>query len=53
MFPHSYYHVQVKHQGRHFTEGAIRPADLWMVGCKRRVGSVVAITFFRRYKRSD
>lgn len=30
-----HYHEQVKHQGRHFTEGAIRDAGLWLVGGKR------------------
>lgn len=30
-----HHHEQVKHQGRHFTEGAIRDAGLWLVGGKR------------------
>ncbi|XP_061910680.1 uncharacterized protein LOC133654376 [Entelurus aequoreus] len=27
-----YYHEQVAHQGRHFTEGAVRTAGLWITG---------------------
>lgn len=30
-----HHHEQVKHQGRHFTEGAIRDAGLWLVGVKK------------------
>ncbi|XP_055487755.1 uncharacterized protein LOC129695020 [Leucoraja erinacea] len=29
------YHEAVKHQGRHFTEGAVRQAGYWLVGAKR------------------
>ncbi|XP_064472910.1 uncharacterized protein LOC135387742 [Ornithodoros turicata] len=36
-----HYHERVAHQGRHFTEGAIRAAGLWIVGAKRCVGSVI------------
>ena len=28
----SHHHKQVKHQGRHFTEGAIRSSGLWIIG---------------------
>lgn len=31
----NYYHERVKHQGRVFTEGAIRSDGLWIVGAKR------------------
>ncbi|TKS65471.1 hypothetical protein D9C73_028149 [Collichthys lucidus] len=36
-----HFHSQVRHQGRHFTEGAIRAAGFWIVGGKRAVGSVI------------
>ncbi|XP_038062985.1 uncharacterized protein LOC119733659 [Patiria miniata] len=36
-----HYHEQVKHQGRHFTEGAIRASGLWIVGGKRLINSVL------------
>ena len=36
-----YYHEKVHHQGRHFTEGAIRSAGYWIIGCKRLVSSVI------------
>ncbi|XP_036418652.1 uncharacterized protein LOC118802279 [Colossoma macropomum] len=36
-----HYHEQVEHQGRHFTEGAIRSAGLWIIGCKRLVSAVI------------
>ncbi|XP_067275269.1 uncharacterized protein [Pseudorasbora parva] len=36
-----YYHDQVAHQGRHFTEGAIRSAGLWIVNGKRLISSVI------------
>ena len=36
-----HYHEQVKHQGRHFTEGAIRSAGFWIIGCKRLVSSMI------------
>lgn len=32
-----HYHEEVKHQGRHFTEGAIRAAGLWIIGAKRQI----------------
>lgn len=32
-----HHHEMVKHQGRHFTEGAIRADGLWLVGGKRCV----------------
>lgn len=32
-----HHHEQVKHQGRHFTEGAIRDAGLWLVGGKKLI----------------
>ncbi|CAL9691166.1 unnamed protein product [Knipowitschia caucasica] len=35
------YHAKVMHQGRQFTEGAIRQAGLWIVGCKRLVSSII------------
>ncbi|XP_035860336.1 uncharacterized protein LOC118495618 [Sander lucioperca] len=36
-----HYHECVKHQGRHFTEGAIRASGLWMVGGKRLISSCI------------
>ena len=36
-----HYHEQVKHQGRHFTEGTIRASGLWIVGGKRLINSVL------------
>lgn len=36
-----HYHNQVAHQGRQFTEGALRTAGLWVIGGKRLVSSVV------------
>ena len=32
-----HYHALVKHQGRHFTEGAIRSTGFWIVGSKRMI----------------
>lgn len=37
----SHYHHAVKHQGRHFTEGAIRSAGYWIVGAKRCISSLL------------
>ncbi|MES9882937.1 MAG: hypothetical protein ABW185_18875 [Sedimenticola sp.] len=36
-----HHHGEVKHQGRHFTEGAIRSAGLWIIGAKRLISSVI------------
>ncbi|KAM4810220.1 uncharacterized protein WCC33_019003 [Rhinophrynus dorsalis] len=36
-----HYHVQVKHQGRLFTEGSLRAAGLWIVGAKRCVSKLI------------
>ena len=36
-----HYHEQVEHQGRHFTEGAVRASGLWIVGGKRLINSVL------------
>lgn len=33
------HHHAVKHQGRHFTEGAIRAAGFWIIGAKRCIAS--------------
>ncbi|XP_058881751.1 uncharacterized protein LOC131737334 [Acipenser ruthenus] len=35
----NYYHERVKHQGRVFTEGAIRTGGIWIVGAKRCINS--------------
>lgn len=35
------HHEQIHHQGRHFTEGAVRSAGFWIVGEKRKVSSVI------------
>ena len=37
-----HHHQAVKHQGRHFTEGAIRASGIWLVGAKRRICSVLS-----------
>lgn len=36
-----HYHEKTKHQGRHFTEGTIRAAGIWIVGSKRLISSVI------------
>lgn len=36
-----HYHMSVYHQGRHFTEGALRTAGFWITGAKRLVSSVI------------
>lgn len=36
-----HFHEQVAHQGRHITEGAIRPAGYWIIGDKRLMSSVI------------
>lgn len=36
-----HYHTKVCHQGRHFTEGAVRSAGYWVVGMKRMVSSFI------------
>ena len=33
----AHFHREVKHQGRLLTEGAIRTAGYWIVGCRRRI----------------
>ena len=40
-----HYHAEVKHQGRHFTEGALRCAGFWVVGAKRLIGSIIQKCF--------
>ena len=37
----AHFHNEVKHQGRIFTEAAIRTAGYWIVGCRRLVGSYI------------
>lgn len=37
-----HYHERVQHQGRHFTEGAIRSAGFWLIGGKRCIRSVLS-----------
>ncbi|KAJ0019036.1 hypothetical protein NQD34_006605 [Periophthalmus magnuspinnatus] len=36
-----HHHTQVKHQGRHLTEGAIRAAGYWIVSGKRLINTVI------------
>lgn len=36
-----YHHQQVQHQGRHFTEGAVRSAGLWVVGGKQCISAMI------------
>lgn len=35
----NYYHEKVRHQGRVFTEGAIRTGGFWIIGAKKRISS--------------
>lgn len=37
----SHYHTKVEHQGRQFTEAAVRAAGLWIVAGKRLISSVL------------
>jgi hypothetical protein len=37
----NHFHERVRHQGRHFTEGAIRSNGYWIVGAKRLVSSLI------------
>lgn len=37
-----HHHEKVNHQGRHFTEGAVRESGLWIVGAKRCIGKVIS-----------
>ncbi|XP_030582792.1 uncharacterized protein LOC115778696 [Archocentrus centrarchus] len=36
-----HFHKRTCHQGRHFTEGAVRAAGFWIVGGKRLISSVI------------
>lgn len=36
-----HYHCEVKHQGRHFTAGALRDAGFWIVGERRLISSLL------------
>lgn len=36
-----HFHEKVKHQGRHFTEGALRTGGYWIIGAKRLVSSLI------------
>lgn len=36
-----HHHERVQHQGRHFTEGAVRERGLWIVGARRCIGKVL------------
>lgn len=36
-----HHHQLIHHQGRHFTEGAVRAAGLWIVGAKRCINKVI------------
>ncbi|XP_071098015.1 uncharacterized protein [Haliotis cracherodii] len=36
-----HHHSRVKHQGRTFTEGAVRSAGLWITGAKRVISSLI------------
>ena len=36
-----HFHAEVKHQGRHMTEGTVRAAGYWIIGGKRLVASVI------------
>lgn len=36
-----HHHRKVQHQGRHFTEGALRSAGIWIIGGKRPISSLI------------
>lgn len=36
-----HYHDKVAHQGRHFTEGALRTAGVWIVGGRKLISSIL------------
>ncbi|KAI3351360.1 hypothetical protein L3Q82_005904 [Scortum barcoo] len=36
-----HHHERIQHQGRHFTEGAVRDSGLWLVGAKRCISKVL------------
>ena len=36
-----HHHNKIKHQGRHFTEGAIRAAGFWIISGKRLISSIL------------
>ncbi|XP_067309102.1 uncharacterized protein [Pseudorasbora parva] len=36
-----HYHQKVVHQGRHFTEGALRTAGLWIIRAKKLVSNII------------
>ncbi|XP_060074446.1 uncharacterized protein LOC132554162 [Ylistrum balloti] len=36
-----HYHEKVKHMGRHFTDGAVRSAGIWITGVKRLISSLI------------
>ena len=36
-----HYHTNIHHQGRHLTEGAVRSAGYWIVGCKRLISKLI------------
>lgn len=36
-----HFHERTHHQGRHFTEGAIRSAGYWIIGGKKRISSLI------------
>lgn len=37
-----HYHHLAKHQGRHFTDGVIRSAGVWIVGAKQSVSYTIS-----------
>ncbi|XP_034076932.1 uncharacterized protein LOC117549272 [Gymnodraco acuticeps] len=37
-----HHHHAVKHQGRHFTEGAVRASGIWLVRAKRSISSLLS-----------
>ncbi|XP_078340696.1 uncharacterized protein LOC144627460 [Crassostrea virginica] len=36
-----HFHERIQHQGRHFTEGAVRKAGFWITGGKRLISSLI------------
>ncbi len=36
-----HYHEKVVHQGRHFTEGALRTAGLWIIRAKKHISNFI------------
>lgn len=45
----THYHERVKHQGRVFTEGAIRAAGIWIIGAKKCIARILRVSNATNY----